>query len=226
MPPSQWSKKIFRSIRISDENSPTEETLTLLSKEQMSENRIEVLWKVHFVDRQIRTTIERLFSPEPDKSLIRLIKKRTPNLSTKDIKASLGRARVILDFPIEPDLYSKPRHRKAISIKKSGEVSSAARATLPNLIQAGFVQPPLELKRTYKGQKLTARIEVDGKVTCLGKLYNSLSQSAAMARKSIIGAPPGRKYPQTNGWQFWHFRDQDGELKCMDILRQRFLAKK
>ena len=220
-------KKIFRIIRISDENSPTEETLTLLSKEQMRENRIEVLWKAHFVDRQIRTTIEQLFAPDPDKSLIHLVKKRTPTLSTKDIKASLDRARVILDFPTEPDIYTKPRHRKTISsIKIQGKVSSATGVTPLNLIQAGLVRPPLELKKTYKGHELTARIEVDGRVTCLGKTYNSLSESAGMAIKSIIGAPLGQKYPPTNGWHFWQFQDQDGELKHMDILRKFFLAKK
>jgi len=29
-----------------------------------------------------------------------------------------------------------------------------------------------------------------------------LSLAAAFARKSIIGAPEGRKYHQTNGWVF------------------------
>jgi hypothetical protein len=31
--------------------------------------------------------------------------------------------------------------------------------------------------------------------------------AGGMARKSMIGAPEGRPYPQTNGWTFWQFRD-------------------
>jgi hypothetical protein len=48
-----------------------------------------------------------------------------------------------------------------------------------------------------------------------------------MARKTVIDAPPGRPYPQTNGWTFWCFRDpKSGGLRDMDSLRQQFLAAK
>jgi hypothetical protein len=48
-----------------------------------------------------------------------------------------------------------------------------------------------------------------------------------MARKSVIGTPEGRPYPQTNGWTFWQFRDpKSGNLRDMDSLRQEFLASK
>jgi hypothetical protein len=46
-----------------------------------------------------------------------------------------------------------------------------------------------------------------------------------MARKSNVGAPPGREYPQTNGWTFWRFRDTDGHLAFVDALRQRHYAR-
>jgi hypothetical protein len=44
--------------------------------------------------------------------------------------------------------------------------------------------------------------------------------AAAAARKSIIGAPPGRDYPQTNGWTFWRIGDGAGTVP-VDVLRQR-----
>ncbi len=47
------------------------------------------------------------------------------------------------------------------------------------------------------------------------------STAAGTARKSIIGAPADREYPQTNGWTFWRFRDSDGRLVAVDVLRQR-----
>ena len=41
-----------------------------------------------------------------------------------------------------------------------------------------------------------------------------------MARKSVIGAPAGRPYPQTNGWTFWMYSDGDsGDLREIDLLR-------
>ena len=59
-----------------------------------------------------------------------------------------------------------------------------------------------------------------------GTRFKSLSLAGGMARKSIVGAPPGREYPQTNGWTFWRFRDTDGRLAFVDVLRQRNFGEK
>jgi hypothetical protein len=100
-------------------------------------------------------------------------------------------------------------------------------ATLPNLIAAGLINAPLEVERIYKGVKLLATIQPDGRVAFGGQSYDSLSTAAGMARKSVIGATPGRPYPQTNGWTFWQFRDpKTGDLREVDSLRQAFLAAK
>ena len=93
-------KKLFRKIRIVDEGSLVVETLGLLSKQQLTENRIDVLWKAYFVDRQVGSAIEELFA-EPGSSLVRLVRKQTGDLSPKEIRASLGRAELHLDFPIK-----------------------------------------------------------------------------------------------------------------------------
>jgi hypothetical protein len=70
-------------------------------------------------------------------------------------------------------------------------------------------------------------IERDGTITFGGASYDSLSTAGGMARKSVIGAPKGRPYPQTNGWAFWQFRDpKTGELQDMDGVRQQLLAMK
>jgi hypothetical protein len=96
--------------------------------------------------------------------------------------------------------------------------------TLKDLISSGTVTLPLDLETTYKGHGLTARIEADGNVTWSGATWDSLSTAAGMARKSIVGAPPGRGYPQTNGWTFWRFLDSDGEWVPIDVLRRRRYA--
>jgi hypothetical protein len=96
-------EKLFRKVRISDPDSMVTETLRLLSKECIRENEIHVLWKAHFVDRQVRAAVESIFcaEPEPDPALIRLVAKKVKNLTRGDIRASLQRARIAFDFPVD-----------------------------------------------------------------------------------------------------------------------------
>ena len=47
-------EKLFRKVAVTDPDSPVVQTLSLLSKERISENQIEVLWRAHFVDRQVQ----------------------------------------------------------------------------------------------------------------------------------------------------------------------------
>ena len=92
--------------------------------------------------------------------------------------------------------------------------------TLTDLISSGTVALPLDLETTYKGQKLSARIEADGPVSWNGAMYRSLSVVGGMARTSIVGAPPERGHLPTNGWTFWRFRNAGGGLVLLDVLRQ------
>jgi hypothetical protein len=82
-------EKLFRSTRVSDDASLPEETLSLLSKENIS--RMDALWQEDFVDRQVRTALEGLFTPEPDASLVRAIRRRVPTLSPSQVREALGR---------------------------------------------------------------------------------------------------------------------------------------
>ena len=98
---------------------------------------------------------------------------------------------------------------------------------LSALIEAGLFQAPLQLEREYKGVHLKAVVQNDGTVSVNGELYDSLSTAGGMARKSVIGSPPGKPYPQTNGWTFWKFRDSEtGKLIEIDVLRQKYLKRK
>jgi hypothetical protein len=93
-----------------------------------------------------------------------------------------------------------------------------------DLIRANLIEPPLKLEKDYKGRRLEAEVQQDGTIVFDGETYKSLSLAAAFARKSIIGAPEGRKYPQTNGWVFWKYHDREtGRLEEIDALRQRYL---
>jgi len=89
--------------------------------------------------------------------------------------------------------------------------------SLKELIDAGIIKPPLELERTYQGQRFTARVEDDGSVFFDGQRYASLSVAGAMARAQALKSS---SYKATNGWIFWHFRDERGKLVSIDVLRK------
>ncbi|MBU1701553.1 MAG: hypothetical protein KJ970_08110 [Candidatus Eisenbacteria bacterium] len=193
---------MFRTIRVTQEQSPAEETLGLLSKIRMEENRIEVHWNAHYVDKQVHIAIENLFATDTDAGLIRLIKKQTPSLSPKEIRASLARARLQLDFPVET--ISGMSSGKAIDGHlKSRNVSPEPKIGKPpigisvlNLIEAGLVRPPLDLERTNKDRLLTAQIRNDGQISCCGETYDSLSTAARMARATVVGVRPDANTPK------------------------------
>ena len=220
--------KLFRTVRISDNTPELPETLALFAKEQIDDKKIEVLWNAHFVDGQVHKAIDDLFAGEPDPSLVRILGKRTANLSAKDIRAALGRARVRVEFPVATGPVPTTRESGGTSrAPKDGGTKAAKAGTrsdvkLADLIKSGLIVAPLNLEREYKGKHLTARIEADGRVTCLGKTCESLSTAGGMARASVIGVSPGRKYPQTNGWTFWRYRDPSGKLRDIDEVRQRY----
>jgi hypothetical protein len=213
----------------------------VLSKSRTEHDWIGTLWKAHFIDRQMRRALAGLFSPEPDPSLIRLLARKLPTLSPAEIRAGLSRIVIRLDIPDSPDSsLERPTRRRSNTEKAhvdnvpkrstekqraSSNSSSRPDVSVQELISAGIIRPPLSLEKSYKGHRLTARLEADGRITCLGRIINSLSASAGVARASIIGAPPGREFPATNGWVFWKFRDEDGGVKNLDVLRQRYQGK-
>jgi predicted type IV restriction endonuclease len=234
-------EKLFRKVRISDsEPKFIIDTLVLLSKDKMRGSLLDEMWKAHFIDRRVRLALESLLG-EDDAPLIRAICRKANGVTRSEARASLKRAKITIDFPL-PKVLEQPAAPAALSVTPKPEASTARReagkkawetmtamaeATIPNLIAAGFVKAPLELERAYKGAKLTAMIEQDGTVTFGGGSYDSLSTAGGMARKSVIGAPEGRPYPQTNGWTFWQFRDpKTGHRREMDSLRQEFLSSK
>lgn len=229
--PVPVDEKLFRSVRVSDDPSRSADTLELLSKSHIESNLIHTLWTAHHIDRQVEGVVRGLFAEEPDAALVRIIRGRLPSLNPSDIRGALRRARIRIEFPDVSDTQLTVPSTPPVappqpdaSDSTTGLSSSASQGvSLTDLIRAGLINPPLDLHKTYKGRTLTARVESDGRVSCLGDMYNSLSISAAMARKSVIGVPRGRKYPHTNGWTFWQYRDADGKLQAIDTLRKRYL---
>lgn len=219
-------EKLFRSVRLSEGEgtAATLETLSLVAKEQLAEPALDALWKSQFIDRRVKVVLEDLFDGQDD-SLARLVRKRSAELTLSEVRDSLHRASLHVHFPEVP----KPVEALAQAASATEPASSAATphsyaVDVADLIAAGLIQPPLALEKSYRGVQLEATIEADGRVSFADESYDSLSTAGGMARKSVIGAPPGRPYPQTNGWTFWLYRDAaSGVLRSVDDLRQRYL---
>jgi Restriction Enzyme Adenine Methylase Associated len=185
------------------------------------------LWQVENIDRQVKGALEGMFSPEPSAWLVRRLSQQLDGLTAGDIRAALSRARLTLDFPSgsRDAPVSRPEQKRTEKLGPDRPGPQGYGVSPRDLIESGILKPPLELKKTYLGRDLSASVEPDGRVTFAGETYNSLSIAAGVARASVTGAPAGRKYHQTNGWTFWHFRDSDGDWKEVDVLRQRHLER-
>jgi hypothetical protein len=221
-------EKLLRTVRLSDPDQAglCLETLALIAREQMGDTELELLWKSQFVDRRVKTTLEELFAEE-NGALARLVHKHSGELSLGDVKESLQRAQLQVHFPAVAAPATAVGHPAPGSESKPPNAPHSPPVELHDLIDGGLVQAPLSLEKTYKGVALEAVVEVDGRVRFAEESYDSLSTAGGMARKSVIGAPEGREYPQTNGWTFWQYRDlETGDLRPIDDLRQRYLQSK
>jgi hypothetical protein len=219
--PVPVEEKLLRTVRISDGSPIVAETLGLLAKDQLTENRLEVLWRAHFVDRQVRSVIESLFANNATR-LVELINAELKNLSLDEVQASLRRCELRVEFPVEieallSDANPRPYNKRA---ERPVAVSGGGGATLKDLIDHGILKAPAELVRDYKGHRLSARVERDGSVTCLGRRFDSLSQSASAACATVVGKSANGDLPAANGWVFWKVTGPDGKLVLINDIRR------
>ena len=226
-------EKLFRTVRVSDADQAQScrETLELLGKERMGESELESLWKSQFIDRRVRVALEDLFSNE-DPALLRLIRKKTPELAPAELRESLRRATVGVHYPevspppVPPEVVTASESVASLPGREAKPPVRIA-VELSDLIAAGLIAPPLRVEKRYKGVSLEATIVQGGQVVWDGTSYDSLSYAAGMARKSVVGAPEGRAYPPTNGWVFWQYQDPEtGHLRFIDELRRQYLKQR
>lgn len=222
-------EKLFRTVRVSGDPVFAADTLQLLSKRRMQENEINVLWKAHFVDRQVQAAVRSSSPRRRTRAMIRLLGKKLPSLSAKDIRTSLQRASISFDFPVKPmpdGIRSQntaagptsPRNTKKIAKGKFAKLGIAKSEVLALLINRGLLKENAELHSEYLGHPLTARITTDGHVEFHGAIYSSPSAAGAAAKQSICGKPMG-----TDGWRFWHYKEKSGGLVPIKEARQRYL---
>ena len=237
-------EKLFRTLRIVDDIEGAATTLKLLSKQRMIGNEIDALWKAFFVDRQVKASIADALSGA-DTSFVRLLAKRLPGLAPKDIRSSLQRAEVKIDFPLEPDdsalrtqeievndVHAKrslSANTKLEKIKErprdSGKLLDMGvpkSEQLSVLIRSGFIRAGQIVQARYRATDLKATITEDGKVKFAGVVYQTLSAAGAAAKNYVSG----KGYLATDGWTFWEMNDGNGNKIPMKVPRRAYLAKK
>jgi hypothetical protein len=191
-----------------------------------SRDLVSASWRDIQIDSNVGRGLESLLANE-DPRLIRLLCDKAKGVRPAEVRASLKRAKIRIDFPvpaISTGTTSFPARSKTI---EKPQRTTGTDVTLSDLIQAGLIKAPLRIERQYKGVHLTGLVRPDGKVEFDGQAYDSLSTAAGMARKSVVGAPAGHPYLQTNGWSFWQYADDDGgRLREIDHLRQAYAAQR
>ncbi|MBK6940309.1 MAG: hypothetical protein IPH13_08910 [Planctomycetes bacterium] len=98
--------------------------------------------------------------------------------------------------------------------------------TVSDLIATGTLRAPLELRRTFKGVEVRARIDADGSVVVDGQRTQSLSTAGGIAIARVRKVDPKSDSVATDGWAFWRFTDSDGSEKPIDALRVRYLDRR
>jgi hypothetical protein len=219
-------EKLFFQITLSDgRDEEAAEALKLVSRNNMAENILEVLWNAHYVDRRVRHALQAMFESR-DKGLVRLIRKKVSKLTPKEILESLRRLDVhIGPGAAIPEARSRTQANRPTTKRVGGKQPKDDKirydVRLADIIAAALLSPPVKLFREYKGRMLEATLLADGKVEFNQTRYKTGSTAAETARAAVTG----RKM-NTNGWVFWQYVDTAGKTQTLADARRAFLARK
>ncbi len=213
--PVDVEQKLFRSVIVSDasQDASTLDTLELLSKEKLTENSINVLWKAHFIDRQVQAALEGMFEGE-DASLVRLLRKRTTNLKSSEIRESLKRADIVVEFPaLASSLVGEPSRADEREAAGEPEAEYGPRSyTGPLLLRGEFLF--LARHRQIKGGTTTERVsladlrdaaEVAGAIASAGRdvtvseLHTRSNMRRYIVQRAVAALYLGRALVYTGG---------------------------
>ena len=230
--PVEVDSKLFRRVRLSEDAEVTAATLALLARDRLEENRIDVLWRAQFVDRQVEAALEDLFSHDNDLLLVNHVAGRAKDLSPEDVRASLRRCRHRFDFPVLIEVEPSPAPARTPAPNKGkpfptsppvAHTGTTGECSIADLLAAGLIASGAELRRKYKGQMLRAKVEPDGRVRLGKDVYASPSQAGAAALLALSGLRSNGKAPTANGWVFWRTTAPDGREVELDVLRKSYL---
>ena len=214
---AEAEKKVFRRVKLSnrDERAFCIDTLLLLSKQQMAEKQINVLWKAYFVDRQVREAVSAIFR-EPDAALVRMVVKRTQDLQHGEVRDLLRRADLTARFPTFESLQTPAPQRQL------QEAPAEFKRDQPWSRRHGQDQPYQSWRADFggcsqcacrdRGHVQGAAVHGDDRVGWphpfrRADLLIAIPRRFESERRSTGPPPDGRPYWSTNGWTFWHYKD-------------------
>jgi hypothetical protein len=209
--------KLLKRVRISDAQG-AQDTLLLLGKERLAS--MEEIWRDSHADRLVAAAIEALFIPPGDPGLVRLIRRRCPDLGPAAIRKSLTRVPRLGDLRLDEATPPASQPPTPLGVRRADTQRASGSLRVVELARAGLLTLPVTIEARYKGRELSARIETDGQVWFEGSRYASLSTAAAVARGSVIGRRADGRMPPTNGWSFWRIRSADGSLRPLSAIRE------
>lgn len=221
--------KLFKKLHIDEDNDEALAVLPLLSKSEMDENRIEAMWKSFFVDRSVKEILVAFFSgTEPEKAIVSAVRKKAPNLSLKDVRASLTRARASFEFPSVsgPLVGSGPSLNTQIPAKPKTKATgkprhpAASKVPLLELVQAGWLSAGAEIQTEYLKQKQVATLRSDGQILYAGNIYATPTAAGKAVKVALLGEGIPRSVLSTDGWKFWRTNNPSGSLVTLRQLRE------
>jgi len=90
------------------------------------------------------------------------------------------------------------------------EKNEGAVSELKGSVLAIYITAPINLRATFKGKTLAARVRRDGLIRFKGEVYRSPSLAAAAACKRAT----------CNGWTFWKYERAPGDWVSLNELRK------
>jgi hypothetical protein len=147
--------------------------------------------------RELESLIVHVSAPRGNRQLGRFARSENLKQSLRELIGARAKLRI-------ENIFGKKAAKKGQKRKTRSQRISGKPPALKGLLPAGS-----ELRVTFKGKPYVATVDVEGRISVEGQVFNSPS----MAAIHITG---GAK----DGWLFWKYQDKDGNWVKLDMLRK------
>ncbi len=214
--------------------------LTILQREKFKPENIKTFAKGKYRQSLLVAELTRLLEPSPE--FIRLAIQNLEELEEHKLTTSvLEEWKPILGRAIS-EWAKQQRLQTALDCNVDGHVTNGSasagvtdepadddeeshpddhRISLEDLIKAGVLKAPAELTATYKHHEMRAQLSTDGVLTFDGKTFKTCSGAACFATGTV-----SQQRMIVNGWRFWSYRNDAGEIVLLDDAREEYLKHK
>ena len=218
-----------------DDGIPSEELadkfIALLSRDSLVSNGIQRFYQTHAVNRHIETALESLLT-EPFDTLALAIKKEfkeervntNPNLriSKQQIIDYLDRLKDEegrIPFTVGDDMQASSNEAlQAVAQSqlegtevREVEARRTRRVTIADLLAEGLIAAGDNWRANHKGEIFWGRITSSGEIDVNGTTFASPSKATSAVTNWA-----------SNAWNLWHYKDEQGEWRSVDILRKQY----